>query len=169
MKVFNFRGQRTGKSAKLTLIFAGCRVKLMARIANEKGEVGQGELRSLLFGDFIVPQASPQLYIELSDLSRLASVVEEYLTDYNNNSKKPMHLVLFAFALEHVCRICRIIRQPGGHGLLVGLGGSGRQSLTRLAAFMEDYDVRSLQHPVLLLFNQPIQSGNMLIEFHVFD
>lgn len=66
----------------------------------------------------------------------MKSVLEEYLEDYNQVNICQMKLVLFSDAIQHISRISRIIRQPLGNGLLLGVGGSGRQSLTRLAAHM---------------------------------
>jgi dynein heavy chain len=46
----------------------------------------------------------------------------------------PPKIVFFPDAIQHVLRLARLLRQPGAHSVLLGLGGSGRQTLARLAA-----------------------------------
>jgi len=60
------------------------------------------------------------------------------LNEYNNNYAN-MGLILFDDALKHVCRITRIVLPPSGHALLIGVGGSGKQSLSKLASFIMSF------------------------------
>lgn len=101
--------------------------------------------KRIIYGDYLIPGADPKVYMQLSDMNQLIKVVEEYLEDYNAVSNAPMKLVMFLDAIEHVSRICRVIRLPLGNALLLGVGGSGRQSLTRLAAFMEEFDLFQIE------------------------
>jgi len=78
--------------------------------------------------------SSIQIYRDMGDYQHVRKVFDQVLDLYNMDNKA-MTLVLFQQALEHLTRIHRIIRNPRGNALLVGVGGSGKQSLTRLAAF----------------------------------
>ena len=106
----------------------------------EWADVVKVEVGHLIYGDFMVPGADPKLYSEITDTTRMVTVVEESLEDYNATFTKKMPLVMFVDAVGHVARISRVIRQPQGNALLLGVGGSGRQSLARLSAGMAEYD-----------------------------
>lgn len=45
---------------------------------------------------------------------------------------------LFGKACLHVARVSRVLQQAGGHAMLIGVGGSGKQSLAKLAVFMAE-------------------------------
>jgi len=104
------------------------------------------EYRALAFGDIYTPFGmADRPYEEILDAKRLTQCADEALDQYNNIADKPMDLVLFSFAVEHLLRIGRIIKSPGGHAMLVGVGGSGRQSLTRLASKIGDFDIFQIE------------------------
>lgn len=80
------------------------------------------------------------VYCELTDRVKVKKVAEESLQDFNIVYKaKKMDLVLFVDAIEHIVKIHRVITTPLGHALLVGVGGSGRKSLTELATFIAQF------------------------------
>lgn len=81
-----------------------------------------------------------KVYDRVTSMDRLRATLDEALREHNETFAA-MNLVLFEDAMKHVCRITRIILNPSGHALLVGVGGSGKQSLSRLAAFICGYKV----------------------------
>ncbi|CAB1336129.1 unnamed protein product [Coregonus sp. 'balchen'] len=96
------------------------------------------DMRNLLFGDYMNPdmEDNDRLYSEVPSMKSFGQVVELCLDEYNQTHKNRMNLVIFRYVLEHLSRISRVLKQPGGNALLVGVGGSGRQSITRLATSM---------------------------------
>merc|ERR1711871_18260 len=72
----------------------------------------------------------------------MGALCEEKLEDYNSEPKLlAMDLVLFRDAIGHICRIHRVLMEPRGNIMLVGVGGSGRQSLSRLATYIAEYEL----------------------------
>ena len=92
-----------------------------------------------------MPEGKIAPYEELADAPKLKTYMEEKLEDYNSEAgAQVMDLVMFSDAINHICRIKRVLSMPRGHALLVGVGGSGRQSLTRLAAYIANYKVPTI-------------------------
>ncbi|XP_038180482.1 dynein heavy chain 9, axonemal [Arvicola amphibius] len=79
-------------------------------------------------------------YMPVQSWELLSQTLVEALESHNDVNAV-MDLVLFEDAVRHVCHINRILESPRGNALLVGVGGSGKQSLTRLAAFISSMDV----------------------------
>ena len=69
-------------------------------------------------------------------MGEFQEIVQTSIDEYNQVNKAQLSLVIFRYVLEHLSKICRVLKSPGGNALLVGVGGSGRQSLTRLGGYM---------------------------------
>lgn len=75
-------------------------------------------------------------YDQVRDFDSLSTALATALHDYNDGAGAAMDLVLFPDAIRHIARITRAVSSPAGHALVIGVGGSGKRSLSRLAAFV---------------------------------
>jgi dynein heavy chain len=81
--------------------------------------------------------ANPSFYESTVSLASIKTVADAKMKVFNETSKSlKLDLVLFEDALKHMMRIARLLAMDRGSALLVGVGGSGKQSLTRLAAYI---------------------------------
>ncbi|CAM9220423.1 unnamed protein product [Chrysoparadoxa australica] len=101
------------------------------------------EFKDLLYGTYMTMEN--KAYQRVDDRAKLDALLLEYLDEYNMSFPSQMHLVFFSDAVAHISRISRVLGQPRGNALLVGVGGSGRQSLTRLASFISEYKCVSIE------------------------
>jgi dynein heavy chain len=88
--LFDFTKDETKKSlgVEFNILFQHLDVKAT-------GTITEDNLRSLICCDFPDPKNDSKPYVEVTDLNNLRKVVEGYLDEFNNMSKKPMNLVLF--------------------------------------------------------------------------
>lgn len=109
---------------------------------------------ALTFSDFVPclypddDKTKPPLsgvYCEVTDRALLKSTAESYLAKYNASRKSKLNIVLFSAAVEHIVQILRVLALPLGHALLLGLGSSGRKSLTALASFIGGFELFKIE------------------------
>ena len=101
------------------------------------GFVTEYNLRNLTFGDFIAVEERKcyQEIISFDDFSKQGSqMVDEYV---KANPAFQSDFMLFKFSMENVCKICRVLSQPGGNMILLGDGGTGRESAARIASILK--------------------------------
>lgn len=84
-----------------------------------------------------ITAVAPFVYEACPSFENCRELVYSKLELYNERfPAQKMALVIFDDALSHLLKIARIINTDGGNALLVGVGGSGKQSLTKLASFI---------------------------------
>jgi dynein heavy chain, axonemal len=87
--------------------------------------------------DDVLVELAPKVYEQGGALDNVRNRVKSFMAKHNEDfPSRKLELVLFDDALRHLIRISRIIAMPRGSALLVGVGGSGKQSLTRLSAYI---------------------------------
>ena len=105
---------------------------------NKKDEVF-AEDKEPIFSVILKLEQEVTLYELVEKKERLLGTLEDKLTDYNFSSPNKMDLVFFNDAVKHVCSITRILMQPRGNAMLIGVSGCGKQSLTKLSANMLEH------------------------------
>lgn len=84
---------------------------------------------------------APKIYEIGGSLISIRERVQMFAGKYNEQyPSRQMNIILFDDALKHLMRISRSLGMPKGCILLVGVGGSGKQSLTRLASYCAGYN-----------------------------
>ncbi|XP_061501815.1 dynein beta chain, ciliary isoform X1 [Anopheles gambiae] len=99
--------------------------------------------KPIIYSHFAEGLTDPK-YMPVASWETLNKTLEEAQSNYNDMIGA-MNLVLFEDAMSHICRISRILEGPRGNALLIGVGGSGKQSLSRLAAFISGLEVFQIQ------------------------
>ena len=99
----------------------------------------------IMFGDLLKLDAPIRLYEEIKDRNKFMKVLNGMLDEYNISNSNKMNLVFFEDAIEHILRISRSLKQPRGNIMLIGVGGSGKQSLTKLSSFMREIQFRQIE------------------------
>lgn len=94
----------------------------------------------LLFVNFL--SSTNTIYSEVTDLRALKEKLDSNQENMNSTGNaSPMDTVFFHDAMLNCCKINRILNLSNGHALLIGEGGSGRHSLTKMASFLVGYKI----------------------------
>ena len=144
------------------------------------GFVTEYNLRNLTFGDFIAVEEKKcyQEIISFDDFSKQGTqAVAEYV---KANPEHQSDFMFFKYSMENVCKICRVLSQPGGNMILLGEGGTGREEAARIAAILKAakfykpptssrFSFKHWRDQIKLLLREAGGSGTRCVFFFTFD
>jgi dynein heavy chain len=99
------------------------------------------DFENVIFGDY---DNQKRDYVKLGETNELIPRLDDLLAAYNLENSQ-MNLVFFEDCIQHLTRIARTLRQERGNALLVGLGGSGRQSMAKFGAGINEIKTFSIE------------------------
>jgi dynein heavy chain len=101
--------------------------------------------KKVIWSDILKIDAAMRLYEEVKDMPKLLKVMNTYLEEFNISSSVKMNLVFFEDAILHLMKILRALRQPRGNIMLIGVGGSGKQSLIKLGSYIYNMEFKQIE------------------------
>ncbi|CAK9814005.1 Dynein axonemal heavy chain 7 [Anthophora quadrimaculata] len=109
----------------------------------DNNEITKDSFNNLMFSNFMnVEQGGIKAYEEICSIEKLKNKILCYLNEYNNNNtQKRIDLVVSQYILECLIKTSRILATPRGNLLMISNIGSGRKSLTILAACMQKQEL----------------------------
>ena len=124
--------------------------------------------------DGVMISEAPKIYELGGNLNTVRNRVQFFISKYNEQyPSRPLNIILFDDAMKHLMRISRCLGMPKGCILLVGVGGSGKQSLTKLASYCagyntfqititKTYNMNSLLDDIRILYKNCGQKGEKM-------
>ena len=130
--------------------------KLRANLDNVMAEIQDksmkqddrpADMEKIIFTDLLSEgiDIADRPYVEQPSLQLVRKKVELELEEHNMSKKETMNISIFDFAVIQILKICRILKFAKSHGVLLGLGGSGRQTLTKLSAYIMGQQMVTLE------------------------
>lgn len=105
----------------------------------------ESESNPIIFTNFFDIKRKYRLTPEIKEGETWSTQIKisllENLDKYNEKQKIPLNIVLFKEAIQYLCKIDRVMNIEAGNLLFIGEGGTGRHSLTKLSAFMNDFKI----------------------------
>lgn len=87
-----------------------------------------------VFADFV---SHDGYYRPVDQMSKLRTSLESFFDEHWPQKR----LVFFDDAILHICRLVRVLRQPSGNMMLVGVGGTGKRTSAKAASMLAGYEI----------------------------